>query len=625
MDTSGHQVKLSSTSRRINSMEDLVALEELEAKNTRRKNGAFGRFLGMRLEKMSDTDSIDVEIHLAPREIPYLDKTRFSESEQTERTRQISLLTPPISVDSFAMKNGLAIGKKISKTVFTARMRKSSINKLRFASDLVQVSEFFEPADLQIPNPPFTSLTTSAYNTTALMPADARGQGINAATYEQGLTPDFANCLGNLSSNQIEFYPNPSSHSLETFKCLWQTASAANLFHVRGALIGEYDTYVPDHNLVSLSESRARPEDRVTCTNGNMPTIYPETAENTNSMYVDEWAYKRPYPVFSNPAANWGQQYETNWQCYNGISVGNVRHTNQSHFEMPVGENPQICEYSEGANQSRNPQNRYGGPIFKAANSVYTYASGDREMPYIVVPGYTPTTGIAMNDVCLPPNSAQARTPLWAGTSYSAPTANGIAACVLSANSRMTSWPEKVRAAMLVTAENVDGGYWNTNYGGADGLDGAGVVSGSSAVAFARGHSDVSAGHSNPVVDGMSGGSIGKTGWGSSLTYLALVPSPKPPGKHLRVVLTWDSNPVFYSWNSWDNKLSDLDLDVINAGTYTGSHSWNGNVEMVDLPASSLTVGATVTIKINQVIDRIPNTGFFYYSIAWTWVKDHAD
>ena len=66
-----------------------------------------------------------------------------------------------------------------------------------------------------------------------------------------------------------------------------------------------------------------------------------------------------------------------------------------------------------------------------------------------------------------------------AGTSYSAPTANGISACVRAANGIFNSWPEIVRVAFMLTAKNVDGGYWNSSV---DGLDGAGVVSGSSAV-----------------------------------------------------------------------------------------------------------------------------------------------
>ena len=77
------------------------------------------------------------------------------------------------------------------------------------------------------------------------------------------------------------------------------------------------------------------------------------------------------------------------------------------------------------------------------------------------------------------------------------------------------------------------------------------------------------------------------------------------------------------------NALSDLDLVVQKNGGTQGSYSWDGNVEVVDLAASDVTAGSSYYIDVAPAINRIPTSGsrtnFFYYSIAWAWVKDHAD
>jgi hypothetical protein len=76
------------------------------------------------------------------------------------------------------------------------------------------------------------------------------------------------------------------------------------------------------------------------------------------------------------------------------------------------------------------------------------------------------------------------------------------------------------------------------------------------------------------------------------------------------------------------NALSDLDLTVqSNVGTQTSS-SWDSNVEVVDVAAGNLTAGGSYYIDISPYANRIPASGsrtnFFYYAIAWGWVKDHA-
>jgi hypothetical protein len=49
------------------------------------------------------------------------------------------------------------------------------------------------------------------------------------------------------------------------------------------------------------------------------------------------------------------------------------------------------------------------------------------------------------------------------------------------------------------------------------------------------------------------------------------------------------------------------------------------NVEVIDVPASELTPGDTYPLLVRVWDVKIPANDFFYYSVGWTWVKDHAD
>jgi Subtilase family len=342
---------------------------------------------------------------------------------------------------------------------------------------------------------------------------------------------------------------------------------------------------------------------------------------------MDEWAYRYPYPVFCNPTANAGSAYEVNWQCYNALSVGNVRHTELRGYEIPVDVSSDMCDWQLSCTQTRNPPYDpaiYGGPQIRGPltdpirGTVYTGYSGDREMPYIVAPGITPASnGDPMTD-----QNPTCVDPAQCGTSLSAPTLNGIVACVLSSDSRMVNRPQAVWAVLLATAENVDGAEWNSNV---DGRDGAGVVSGSSAVNFARNHSEPGP-LAAAVPYAVSTANVDRSNPnGSTAKYNILIPNPKPAGKHLRVVLTWTSVP---SRNPDDNYLSDMDLSVPYNGGTSVSASYNGNVEIVDIAAANLTAGATYQSVITLWSSRFPPSGgissSLKYAIAWNWVKDHA-
>jgi hypothetical protein len=249
-------------------------------------------------------------------------------------------------------------------------------------------------------------------------------------------------------------------------------------------------------------------------------------------------------------------------------------------------------------------------------------------MPSLVAPGTMPD-GQSMSDPCVPQ-------PITMGTSYSAPTLSGIAACVLSVKNvfsqsySMKHWPEKVRAALLVTAQNVSGADWDSRV---DGWDGAGVVSGSEAVNFALNYQLVTPGATG-VATGLAAKIVyGGASFNGTDFYYIKLPSTKKYGYHIRVVLVWDSNPLTTTnpdgSNVNDNRLSDLDLTV-SSGTGTPSigspfsASWNNSIEIIDIPSSKLTASGNYTVGVSRVFDRVPTGSHFYYCVAWTWVKDQA-
>ena len=149
----------------------------------------------------------------------------------------------------------------------------------------------------------------------------------------------------------------------------------------------------------------------------------------------------------------------------------------------------------------------------------------------------------------------------------------------------------------------MDGNYWDSHV---DGKDGTGVVSGSSAVNFARNHSEPGP-ISTAVSYGLSTANIDQfQAAGSTAKYNILIPNPKPSGKHLRVVLTWTSLP---SRNPTGNYLSDLDLSVSNNVATKYSSSYNGNVEIVDVLASDVTAGASYQAVATLWASRFPSSG----------------
>jgi hypothetical protein len=597
-DSKTQQITLKSNSPKVNSAEDLIYLEQLEKESRAKKYGAINESLWSKLQNGDAAESLSVVIVLKmPAIALLLDKTRVSEERQRAQSELFLRISPLVSPESFSVMRKVPIKTKIGSNQLVCVLTRKNILDLAHDVNVAAVEEFPPISPAGSGDPDFNTLASSAYNHNSNPVPSSAGAGVNAATFESGLSQDFVNCLGIPPAQQswLNITPAATTHSMSTFRCMFNAAPGANHYHTfsSGYSFSSDSLFLYNNTIRSTSASTARGE----------KTAWDATRYEFRQM--DNFAYIYPYPVFVNPASNDGFQYIANWHCYNAICVGNVRHTNQSHWELVDTTNP-----SGGCTQTKNPIAIYG-------------SVNDRELPHLVAPGYRPNGGQFSPASCASYFSDQLTA---CGTSWSAPIVNGLAADVMAANSAFLIWPEKVRVALLVTAQNVDRGYWSFT---SDGRDGAGVVNGSSAVLYAQQAVPVAPNNTSALV-GIGVGSIYATDFGNPapIVFKIGIPSPKPSGKHLRVVLTWDSNPDMSTGSFSTNSLSDLDLLVTNGSSGTASQSYNSNVEMVDIPNSMFTAGSVVDARISKFINRIPTSGsstnFFYYSIGWTWVADHA-
>jgi hypothetical protein len=519
---------------------------------------------------------------------------------------------------------------------------------------------------VQTSPPCISTLAVSAYNVYSgapPMPTNSMGQGVNTATFEDyGLRSQVVSCFG-LGLNLKYYapgnnYDNGISHSEQCFRCLTDVASQANYYHFLGSNYSTTDAMnaIVNNSIQTVSCSEVNYSDET----GNIGTDNDQSPIYSEMISIDSWAYKFPYTVFCNPTGNGGYCWNPHWACYNAINVGNVQDSQQIHYIQddtatefapqswcgPCQSVPVYGQYvghcNGGNEQAANLPPRYGSPTLNnpfdcsqctggpsTPQQVPPQPRSDREMPMVIAPGISPSkiplganaTGSIMADPCFLNDSGNRSLCGSEGTSYSAPICNGIVACVLSADSRMLWWPEKVRAAILATAQNVDFNYWNYQQ---DGRDGAGVICGTDAVWLAKNHTTIYSPNNTAVPYGICANTLGTGFQGQYMQFNISIPNPKPSGKHLRVVLTWDSSP---STTNGTNDLSDLDLSMYGNNSGYNSLSYESNVEMVDVPSSDLTPGNTYVAQVYGNTMRIPtyaNSPSIYYAIAWTWVKDHA-
>lgn len=589
LDPKTGRFRIESVTGEINSYQELDDMAMREQEALRKKYGNLRGKLREKFDVMSADERVSAAIYARIPLVKYPNKLEHDIDElkaQARASLQIKSLKTPEDV---SRKYGLRIEQRHSDNFFVTLLSKENLRQMMFDDDIIAIEEFIEPKPLAVVNPDYTTLAFSAYNPPPL-PTDSLGQGVHAATFERGIWQSHFNCLGNLDAGKVEINNSADEHSQMVFRFLWNSAPEATFYHHQSIYYDTTDSqnFLVNNAIETVSISYTRATD----------LNYPEF------LTMDEFAYRFPFPTFVNPTANAGYQYEVNWQPYNAISVGNVQHQEERHYAL------------NGATQTRNPDPVYGSCIDGQTSPP---CAGDWELPHIVAPGITPsTTGYPLVD-----NKCSLLGGVWSGTSFSAPTLNGTVADVISANSDMKYSPESIRVALLLTAHNVDGGYGNA---GVDGRDGAGVVSAFDAVQFAKHHTQVYPDRVVPVEHGLAFGALGQSDNGRLIALRVKVPDVKPVGKHLRIVLTWDSIP---DRDRYVNSLSNLDLLFSsNGSTYNHiSAREDSNVEIIDVPSNELAAGRTYPLIVSVTQARVPAIAvadFFYWAGGWTWVQDHA-
>ncbi|MBN1600777.1 MAG: S8 family serine peptidase [Chitinispirillaceae bacterium] len=528
LDTNGG-ITFRSSSTQIKTPTDLFELEQKETLAKRKKYGPLDQDLLSKIEGLNEKDTIKLKIYLKIHTNGHApDKTKNPIEKLIEHSKKRLDREPLVDKTTFMKKYKLnGFEKHINKGFFAianssdiilTKIAKMDLNSFRFDENIASIEEYVEPVPCQTCGqcqhstgsyssiPCFSTLASSAYNPSTSMPSDALGQGVKAATFEIGIRSNFVTCMNaahlisyDAGSNGVLY----QSHSDQCFRCLANAAPQASLYH-RSSLSfdGTADeNYIINNGIETVSMSYAR--------NSN-----PQDGE---MRHIDMWAYRYPYTVFCNPTANSGYCAVSDWRCYNAINVGNVMHSNQNHYvladtALDVTANCSVCgtgiecngHCRWGATQTANPAPRYSSYSISQmfdCSSCNPGTRSDRELPMLVAPGISPIRYLGstspmpavsypscgysiMSDPCIYNDAGTQISCPTQGTSYSAPITNGIAACLISANRGVFGlWPEKVRAALLVTAENVDFNYWSDDE---DGRDGAGVISGSNAVWFAR-------------------------------------------------------------------------------------------------------------------------------------------
>jgi len=656
-DDSLNSVLIFSDDENIGSAQDLGHLAGTEAGLIRKKNGALSLPLYQKLSNLRDTDSVQVVLRLKPPAgITYLSKFNHTEAELKQNSLDAESAKPVAMMGDVLSANGLSstAGVVIDDYRRILKVQKKFLTRLAYHNSVASIDELPHPEiasaklSLIIPSmfqqatqwEDINTLSKSAYSHSQTNLPTNLAVGVNAATYESGLTTAFLSwTCRNLAPVLWDPQPNPfdipnghgtgtaddANHSLMTFDVLANSAPGANLYH-------------------RYSWTYSNPGDINFIINNSIRTVSMST--NAGAGYYwspedlaeDDFAYRYPYPFFANPTGDAGWNMKPVWLGYNAMAVGNVQDSNYTKFIIDNYTNCHLGGTGPGATETLNPPPQPANGGMGCISGSGTSCVSDREMPNIVAPGWAPnvngippaqppgyTCPIAGPGLNTPATlvGTMCLNPMSMGTSFSAPNLNGMAADVIGQASYLSGYPEGVRAILLATARNVTGGYWNYSI---DGLDGAGVVMGQDAITLAKTVSHVipngAAVQNGYYYAAMSASDFPPTQ--ATKAFNIQIPSPLPVRKHLRVVVTWDCQAdMVYAQEA----LSDVDLIVqTTRGSYY-STSWNSNVEMVDIPLSGVTAGSPAIATVYPVTWNSvgnPRSSSIYWAITWTWVTDHA-
>jgi subtilisin family serine protease len=208
-----------------------------------------------------------------------------------------------------------------------------------------------------------------------------------------------------------------------------------------------------------------------------------------------------------------------------------------------------------------------------------TSRNGDREKPELVAPG----ANIEMVD------PGPANLFVDSGTSFAAPHVTGVTALLIQQNSRLTVWPEILRAVLMASAtHNIEG---STRLSDQDGAGGVAANRASGIVG------------NPPAWDGV--------GFACSTPHtLDLTTRAMGRRTHHRVAISWTTDPAFADYTQ--RPSADIDLQVVDSlgRVVASSSSWDNTTEIVEFDSWS---ADTYTVRaINFRCDRATFLG-------WAW------
>lgn len=261
-----------------------------------------------------------------------------------------------------------------------------------------------------------------------------------------------------------------------------------------------------------------------------------------------------------SPPCNYTSNVTSPGLAYNVITVGNFNDKNTAAWKDDV---------MNSCSSWRNPLSIHG----------------DREKPELAAPG----TNIRSTR-----DNAPWIASIGSGTSYAAPVVTGAAALLIRRNAGLASWPEAIKAILMVTARhNIQGAARLSEKDGAGGVD----LRRADAVA--------------------AKGPNGK--WGARVyncrtaTPLVVATMPLEAGRRTRAAIVWATDPTYVSYAY--QPCADLDLQVLSPNNIVvaSSTSWDNTYEIIDFKPAE-----TGNYKLRVIKRRCSQSPKY---LAWAWNK----
>jgi hypothetical protein len=303
------RISFKSNSAKVKSAEDLVSLEQQEKELRMRKIGAINESLWDKLKGIGENDPVDAIVVLkisANFLLP--DKTIASERQQREQAEAFLKIRPLVNPEALSARHKITVREKVGGSQFICTLTKKAILELGYDPDVAAIEEFVPQPPAGSGDPDFNTLASSAYNHSSSPVPPSAGAGINAATFESGLTQDFVNCLGIPLAQQswLSITPSATEHSMSTFRCMLNAAPGANHYHnsSSGYSFSSDSLFLYNNAIKTTSASASR----------GGQSAWDATRYEFRQM--DNFAYILPYPVFVIPSSNDGYHYIENWNFF---------------------------------------------------------------------------------------------------------------------------------------------------------------------------------------------------------------------------------------------------------------------------------------------------------------------